>query len=165
MYLYLVRHGIATDKQEHPERPLTDAGSRQVDEMGAFLAARWAFGRPVLWHSGKLRAQQTAVVFGRHTLPGAVPELHAGLTPNGSPDQTAREIERLDRDLMIAGHLPHLGRLAALLLTGDADRDVIAFEKAAVVCLARGDDGVWRLCWMATPAVVTGDRGSPGISA
>jgi phosphohistidine phosphatase len=158
MNVYLVRHGSAMDKEENPERPLTEEGARQVDELGAFLAARWVFDEPLIWHSGKPRAEQTAVRLGSHVAPGVKPEHHAGLTPNARPEQTARDLETARKDVMIAGHLPHLGRLAGLLLTGDADQEMIAFEKAGVVCLTRKGGELWQLCWMVTPVLVSGQR-------
>jgi phosphohistidine phosphatase len=42
---------------------------------------------------------------------------------------------------MLIGHLPHLGRLAALLLTGDADRSVVRFRQGGLVGVERTDTG------------------------
>ncbi len=42
---------------------------------------------------------------------------------------------------MLVGHLPHLGRLAALRLTGDADSSVIRFRQGGLVGVERTDTG------------------------
>ncbi|MGH2376556.1 MAG: hypothetical protein ACRDIC_24240 [bacterium] len=55
---------------------------------------------------------------------------------------------------MLVGHLPHLGRLASLLLVGTAERAVIRFQMGGVVCLARDDSGAWALEWMLVPELV-----------
>jgi phosphohistidine phosphatase len=44
--------------------------------------------------------------------------------------------------MMLVGHLPHLARLAGLLLAGDPDRPVIAFGQGGLVGLERGPVGV-----------------------
>jgi len=55
---------------------------------------------------------------------------------------------------MIVGHLPFLGRLAALLLTGNADNEVVAFQFGCVVCLSGDDSGRWKLEWMMVPELL-----------
>jgi phosphohistidine phosphatase len=50
--------------------------------------------------------------------------------------------------------MPHLGKLAGLLLCGEADKKVISFKTACVVCLERDDKAVWSLRWMITPGII-----------
>ena len=57
-------------------------------------------------------------------------------------------------DLMIVGHLPFLGMLAALLLAGDEDADLVAFQCGAVVCLEGSGRSRFRLRWLVTPELV-----------
>ena len=153
MNLYLVRHGTAVSKQEDPERPLSDAGVREVDAVGAFLAARWDFRGVRILHSGKARAEQTAARLARLIAPGTEIERAAGLTPNADIDAACALIDGAATDLMLAGHLPHLGMLAAHLLADDANRELVEFEKAAALCLTRDAGGDWLLRWMITPAL------------
>ena len=42
---------------------------------------------------------------------------------------------------MLVGHLPHLARLAGLLLIGVADRSVVKFRQGGLVGLERTDTG------------------------
>jgi phosphohistidine phosphatase len=60
----------------------------------------------------------------------------------------------MDKDVMLVGHLPHLARLAALLLTGDMAKNVINFKMAGLVCLGRRTGGPWALEWMIIPELI-----------
>ena len=60
--VYLVRHGEAKPKGEDPERPLSEVGEDDVVRM-AVWAAETGNHVAAIWHSGKLRAQQTVKVF------------------------------------------------------------------------------------------------------
>ena len=54
---------------------------------------------------------------------------------------------------LLVGHLPHLSRLASLLLVGDATREIVAFRMGGIVCL-ENDAGRWRIKWILTPETV-----------
>ena len=64
-------------------------------------------------------------------------------------------IEEAPGPLMLVGHLPHMGRLASLLLAADPGKEIIAFRMGGIVCLSR-EEGGWRLRWMLTPEVAAG---------
>ena len=55
---------------------------------------------------------------------------------------------------VVVGHLPHLSRLASLLLTGESEAEIVAFQMAGIVCLGRADRGSWSLRWMVIPQVL-----------
>ena len=62
MYLYLVHHGDAVAPEVDPGRPLSTQGLEAANRLAAEAVARAA--KPaVVWHSGKLRARQTAEAF------------------------------------------------------------------------------------------------------
>jgi phosphohistidine phosphatase len=145
MQLFLVHHGDAVGPEVDPRRPLSPNGRTAVERVAAEAAARGA--RPqVVWHSGKLRARQTAEAFWRAC--NALAEFSA--TKDLQPDDPPRWIrDRLlmeTRDVMIAGHFPHLPRLLALLVTGgEAGVD---FPLHGVVALVSQDEGAtWRELW------------------
>ena len=50
---------------------------------------------------------------------------------------------------MLVGHLPHLARLASLLLVGDVGRSIVTFRLGALVGLEQGPEG-WSV-WLALP--------------
>ena len=59
-----VHHGVAVGPEEDPRRPLSTVGLADVARVAAKAAALGA--KPdVVWHSGKLRAKQTAQEFWR----------------------------------------------------------------------------------------------------
>ena len=57
---------------------------------------------------------------------------------------------------MIVGHLPFLGKLIALLVTGSEENEIVEFQFGSVVCIERRDDGKWKVVWMITPALLHG---------
>ena len=60
------------------------------------------------------------------------------------------ELEAAKEPLMLVGHLPHLSRLASVLLIGDPEREILSFGMAGVICFARTKAG-FRLLWILTP--------------
>ncbi len=148
MRLSLVQHGQAKAESEDPERHLTDQGVDEVERV-----ARHSIGslgaRPArIVHSGKTRAHQTAEIWGR--LLGIAVEATDALAPNDDPAIWAERVDADMDDLLLVGHLPHLARLAALLLTGTDDRPVIAFRPGGLVALDRADAG-WEIATVLPP--------------
>lgn len=149
--LYLVQHGEAAKETEDASRPLTDRGRREVEAV-ARSSARLELGVALIAHSGKLRAKQTADILAAELAPpGGVVE-RGGLAPNDDPAPAARLAETAAEPLLLVGHLPHLSRLASLLLVGDAGREIVAFRMGALVALSR-DEGRWRLRYVLTPEI------------
>ena len=145
MELYLVQHGEAKSKEEDPERSLTELGKEEVGAVAMKLAEA---GVKVdhIYHSPKLRALQTADIFTTHLKSHATET--DGLKPMDDPNLIIEMIDEKDEDLMLVGHLPHLSKLAALLLTGKED-PVVDFTMGAVVCLVK--DEKWQVKWILTP--------------
>jgi phosphohistidine phosphatase len=149
LQVYLVQHGEAKPEAEDPARPLTNRGReevRRVAERAAALGIQVAEVR----HSGKLRARQTAEIFTAALSPSQGMREMEGLAPADDPGKARAEIESARDPLMLVGHLPHLSRLASLLLLGDPGREIIRFRNGAIVCLVQVD-GRWLLQWTLTP--------------
>jgi phosphohistidine phosphatase len=145
VFLYLVHHGDAVGPEVDPRRPLSLEGRAAVERLAAEAAARGA--RPaVVWHSGKLRARQTAEAFWRAC--NALAEFSAtrDLQPDDPPLWMRDRLRGEPRDILIAGHFPHLPRLLGMLLTDEADSR-IAFPKHGVVALMSDDGTTWRVVW------------------
>lgn len=156
MKLYLVQHGKAKDKQEDPDRPLTNEGVRDVRKVGEFLAQN---GKPQLdgiYHSGKARARETAETFAEYLPPGRGVLESDDLSPLDDPAIWKDRLMQAGENLMLVGHLPYMSKIAALLLCGDAEQNVVDFHKGGVVCLGmeEGDEAVWSLCWAVTPELL-----------
>jgi phosphohistidine phosphatase len=137
--LYLVQHGQAKTDNEDPERPLTDHGVDLVARVGRLAVGQFGVRPARVMHSGKTRARQTAEIWAG-LLIGDV-EQADGLAPNDDPTTWIGRLEAETDDLMLVGHLPHLARLAGLLLTGVAERSVVRFCQGGLVGLERSDTG------------------------
>jgi phosphohistidine phosphatase len=153
MQLYLVQHAQAMAKQVNPERPLTEEGHRSAAAVAA-LAAKLDLNVEQIRHSGKTRAEQTALILAE-TLspPGGVVQAN-GLGPKDDVEPVANALARDVEPLMVVGHLPFMERLAGYLLTGDPERTVVAFENAGIVCLA-GEGDHWQVQWIVTPRIAS----------
>jgi phosphohistidine phosphatase len=153
MRVYLVQHGESKPEEEDPERRLTDEGVRNVRKVARFL-------RPLdlqleaIWHSGKQRAQQTAEILADTVSAGRGMLQRNDLAPKDPVAPVKQAIEQSAGDLMIVGHLPFLGKLAALLVADNEETEIVAFKFGCVVCLERTEDGRWKLVWMIVPALL-----------
>ena len=78
---------------------------------------------------------------------------HGEATPKDDVHLAAEYLLGEERSVMLVGHLPHLGRLASLLLAGRPEPSVVRFQNDGIVCLAHEEDG-WSLCWAMTPALL-----------
>jgi phosphohistidine phosphatase len=148
MTCYLVRHGTAAAGADDWTRPLTPAGRAEVEATARALAARGAEVAEIR-HSGRARARETAEILGGVLTPARGIRGTPGLAPEDAPDAAAAELAGAEAPLMLVGHLPHLGRLAAALV-GAAALDRIHFTPATAVGLRRGPRG-WELELMVPP--------------
>jgi phosphohistidine phosphatase len=149
MLVYLVRHGEALGEMEDPARPLSPRGKEQVKLLAELLKARFRLFPGHIFHSPKTRAAQTAAIISRTLGLNTGLDEKDDLTPMDDPGTWAQRLEEMDRDTMLVGHLPHLPRLASLLLLSDSGRDILNFSPGTVVCLERS--GGWRVKWMISP--------------
>jgi phosphohistidine phosphatase len=143
----LVHHGDAVGPDVDPERPLSPMGRTQVETLAAATAAR-GVEPAVIWHSGKLRARQTAERFWRACNPLADVAAVRGLRPSDPVEWIRSVLLGEQRDVMLVGHVPNLPRLMRALLAGDEEAP-IAFPAHGVVAIEMGADGTaverWRL--------------------
>jgi phosphohistidine phosphatase len=146
---YLVRHGEAVSELADPRRPLTAAGRLAVDRVARLALARRLRVSTIL-HSGILRAQQTAEILAGHLAPQGGVQPMTGLLPEDDPAISAAELSAAQHPVILVGHLPHLARLAGLLVRGDCEREIIQFEPAVMACLRR-KDSEWTLDWTLAP--------------
>ncbi|MBI4489092.1 MAG: phosphohistidine phosphatase SixA [Deltaproteobacteria bacterium] len=152
MNFYLVRHGEAKAANEDPTRPLTDCGRKEVEKVARAVAAKEPEVFEIL-HSDKLRAKQTAEILAQSLSPrGGVREI-IGLSPEDDPQVARVELEVAEAPLMLVGHLPHLSRLASMLVTGDTEKEIVGFPAAAILCLSRTEGG-WEVRWTLVPEAV-----------
>ncbi len=150
MFLYLVQHGEAKKEEEDPSRGLSKRGMDDVWKTAAFARERVSSAVSI-FHSGKTRALQTARIIADFVKP-EVDAVEAGsLAPMDDPGIWAGKLREMAGHVMLVGHLPHLAKLAGLLLCGSAEHPVVDFKMGGIVCLKRSDEGRWALEWAVTP--------------
>lgn len=150
MKLYLVQHGLAMSKQEHPDRPLSEQGIREVNNLARFLADA-CIELTTLYHSGKLRAQQTAEIIQHHLKTKEVKTLE-GIAPNDPVDPVCTYLNSLTANILIVGHLPFLSKLTSSLVCNDTT-DVVRYQPGTIVCLEKKEDQ-WKISWMLCPELL-----------
>jgi phosphohistidine phosphatase len=146
---YLVRHGAAAPGSPDAARPLTAAGRSGVEALGRALRTHDVAVAEIR-HSGLVRARETAEILGHALAPRQGVVAAAGLAPEDDPEVARAELELAPAPVMLVGHLPHLERLALMLL-GSARAEALRFAPATAVGLAR-DGGGWRLALVVAPA-------------
>lgn len=153
MRLYLMQHGKPVPETEDPRRPLSEEGRGDANRVALFLKGSHVSVRKVC-HSGKLRAKETAEIMCEVLAGNLEPEERAGLAPKDDVQETAGWLREKNVDLLICGHLPHLGKLASLMVTGDESLPIVQFQQGGVLCLQRDDEGRWSIAWMVVPDLI-----------
>ena len=153
MKLYLVQHGDSLPEEVNPERPLSERGRRDVARLAEFLGRRSIRVRQI-YHSGKTRARETAELLAAQVAPGTAVAAISGINPNDPVAPIAERIKGWDDDTLLAGHMPFMGRLAALLLAGKGESIIVAFQPGSAVCLERAVTGTWVMNWMLRPELL-----------
>src|SRR5687767_8884088 len=145
----LVHHGHAVAPQVDAMRPLSIKGRAAVAQL-ADEAKKRGVKPDVVWHSGKLRARQTAEAFWRTCNPLATFSHVRGLLPDDPPVWIRDAVAGEARTVVLAGHMPHLPQLLHLMLTGQEDPHASDFPLNGCVALEPGGD-VWKELWRLEP--------------
>lgn len=115
MTVVLVHHANALDAPIDAERPLSALGRAQAESLAREAAAA-AIKPDAIWHSGKLRARQTAEYFWRACNPLAEFKMVRGLRPD-DPAAWMRDVLYGEaRDILLVSHMPLLPALTRTLL-------------------------------------------------
>lgn len=152
MNLYLIQHARAKSEEEDPLRPLSDKGYSDITKTAKFLS-KLSHDINSIYHSGKLRAKQTAEVLAEILKISNLAEMK-GLNPLDEPEIVAEQIVKEQSSIIIVGHLPHLGKLASLLLCGDKNLKIVSFQMAGIVCLNR-EETLWSVKWAIIPEILS----------
>lgn len=147
--IYLVHHADAVPPGVDSMRPLSDRG-RAAAQLLAFEAARRGVKPDCVWHSGKLRARQTAEIFWRACNPFATLTAERGLQPTDPPEWMRDRLLGDTRDVMAVGHMPSLPRLLRLLLGADPDTSQIEFPLHGLVAMEAAGE-IWVETWRLEP--------------
>ena len=153
MLLYLVQHGESKKEEEDTARGLTDKGIQDIRTIGGF-AQKLTIAVGQIYHSGKTRAEQTAhAVAGFVTTEKGVTSAD-GLAPMDDPGIWVERLQKMNDDIMLVGHLPHLSKLAAALLCGDPGRGIVNFRNSGIVTLSKNEEGRWVVEWIIVPSII-----------
>jgi phosphohistidine phosphatase len=150
--VYLVQHAEA-GKERDSCKDLTQKGRLDIESVAHHLKRLNVQVRRI-FHSGKTRARSTAEVLAHHLNPPLGIAEAPGLAPLDDPEVWAQRINQLDEDTLLVGHLPHLGRLAAILLAGDQEKDVVNFQMGGALRLRRMAADQWAVDWMIVPETI-----------
>ncbi len=147
MNVFLVHHAEALGPHIDPQRPLSTVGRSQAEWL-SIEAHRAGVAPALIWHSGKLRARQTAEAFLRVCNPVATFKMVRGLAPDDPLDWMCDAIAAEDQDVMVVGHMPHLPALASRL-SGVTEM----FPLHGIVWLERVGDRRYEERWRLAPAL------------
>ena len=151
--LYFVQHGIAEPKEVDSSRPLSKTGVDITNQIAGYLN-KHGIVIDEIFHSGKLRAHQTATIFAEKLNISTITQLE-GMSPNDDP---AILISKITGDsAMYVGHLPHVQKVVSKIITGDENIKVIDFQNSAVACIEK-DGNKGYLKWFLTPEIFSSDR-------
>ena len=143
--IYLVHHADAVLSDVDPMRPLSARG-RASAQLLALDATRREVYPECIWHSGKLRARQTAETFWRACNPLSTLTAERGLQPADPPAWMRDRLIGETREVMAVGHMPNLAGLLRLMLGEDAETSGISFPLHGLVALEIAGDR-WKEAW------------------
>jgi len=151
MKLYLVQHGHALSKDIDAGRPLSPDGEQEVQLIATHMNEKRILVDKI-YHSGKMRAHQTAEIFA-DTLALSEEDVSAldGINPNDPVAAFAQNISKLKAETMLVGHLPFMAKLVSFLVTGQEEPSIVAYKPGSVVCLAQDEQKCWHIAWMLRP--------------
>jgi len=161
MQLYIVRHGIAIDREApkcppDPERFLTEEGKDKTQQVAKGLA-KLGVAADLFLTSPYRRAKETAEIFAAE-LDYAKTKIRFtdALLPSADAAMLFRELAR-DKDaatVMVFGHAPHLDEVVAAAV--GSKHQITALKKAgvALVELKRISPPSGQLLWLATPKLL-----------
>ena len=104
-----------------------------------------------VYHSGILRAQQTAQLVTAVLVPQQGVREISGLCPEDDPLIIKAQVDEAAYPLLLVSHLPYLDRLAGLMTAGDTEGSVIEFAPATLICLNRRANR-WKFQWSLSAA-------------
>jgi phosphohistidine phosphatase len=146
--LYLVHHADAVGPDVDPQRPLSSRGLAQAAAVAAH-AHEQGVKPDAIWHSGKLRAKQTAEAIYRACNPFAEFRLVAGLRPDDSPRQIIEALIGETRDVVLVSHMPLLPALAEALVPGPASMPL----NGMIALQRESDEDEWTVEWRYMPSL------------
>jgi phosphohistidine phosphatase len=161
MQLYIVRHGIAIDREApkcppDPERYLTEEGIEKTKQVAKGIAALGP-APDLLLSSPYVRATQTAEIFA-HALDYPKPKIRRTdlLLPGGESLLLFKELakDKQSSIVFVFGHAPHLDDLIATGLGSKHQLTQLKKAGVALLELRRISPPSGQLIWLAPPKLL-----------
>lgn len=161
MRLYIVRHGVAIDREDSksppdPERFLTEEGIEKT-RQAAKGVAQIADSPDLMLSSPYVRALQTAEIFAKALdYPKDKIGKTESLLPTAQPQEFFRELSRHEETSVVYafGHAPHLDDLIAAALNSKQHQTSLKKAGAALIELRRIAPPNGQLIWLSTPKIL-----------
>ncbi len=135
MKVYIIQHAEAVSEIIDPERPLSSRGFSQIRETAMFIK-RLPDHPTLIIHSGKKRAAQTAEILMQY-LEDARIEVKDYLNPNDKIDRIIADLNDINENVAIVGHMPFVSKLVSALLAFSEDIPVVDITNASPVILSK----------------------------
>src|SRR5581483_4594967 len=156
MNIYVLRHGIAMEKEDwdgdDSKRPLTREGEKQLEKISKTMK-KLDLRLDLILSSPFERAKKTAEIVAENLGLKKVLKFSGELTPEGDPEALIAEISKLKpENPVLVGHEPYLSKFISQLVSdGEMEMD---FKKAGL-CKLRAEQLNFgrcaQLCWLLTP--------------
>ena len=150
MALFLVQHGLSLPKEKDPEKGLSDKGLEDTKRI-ADIAKAYKIPVSKIVHSGKNRAEQTALIFNEILGLKEPCEKMQGIKPLDDVKIIEDEIDPT-ANTMIVGHLPFMEKFVSYLVTKKEELKIYKFQNSGIVCLDSEGDG-WFIKWTLNPDI------------
>ena len=160
MNIYLLRHGIAAERDEwrgadDSLRPLTADGERQLKKISRALE-KMGLEFDLILSSPFARAKKTAEIVAEKLKLAKRLKFSGELRVGGDPEKLVAEIAARrppPESLLLVGHEPYLSGLISRLVSGGGEM-AVDFKKAGL-CKLKTEDLQFgrcaRFCWLLTP--------------
>jgi phosphohistidine phosphatase len=161
MQLYIVRHGIAVDREDpkcppDPERYLTEEGMEKTKQVAKGVAAL-GISADLMLTSPYVRAEQTAEIFAA-ALGYAKQRIRRAdlLLPGAEPSLLFRELakEKQASAVFLFGHAPHLDDVIATALGSKKHLTTLKKAGVAFLELKRLSPPIGEIVWLAIPKLL-----------
>ena len=150
MALFLVQHGLSLPKEKDSGKGLSEKGLEDTKRI-AEVAKAYKIPVSIIVHSGKNRAEQTALIF-NETLGLKEPcKKMQGIKPLDDVKIIGDEIDP-NANTMIVGHLPFMEKFVSYLVAKQEDLKIYKFQNSGIVCLDNEEDG-WFIKWILNPDI------------
>jgi phosphohistidine phosphatase len=161
MDLYVVRHGIAIDREDpkcppDPERYLTEEGIEKTKRVAKAVEAL-GITADILISSPYVRAQQTAEIFATAFGYSKQKIRHSdALLPGADPALFFRELgkDKNSSSIFVFGHAPQLDELIAAAVGAKHSFTSLKKSGVAALTLKRISPPSAQLVWLATPKIL-----------